>query len=100
MTFIYVNLSSFPGHVGDERVKCEEMEHGTMMKMTEMQGHGGMVGGSDGGGCVEENRGGHVTVEPKRKPLRGKRRLKRSIREEGEKKLAHTLFKWLGNRPQ
>ena len=87
-------------HVGEERVMCEEMEHGTNVLVTEMQGDGGMEGGDDGGGCVVENRGGQATVEPKRKPLRGKRRTKKSIREEGERRMANTLFQWMGTRPQ
>ena len=87
-------------HVGEDRVICDDMDHGTDVQVTEMQGDGGIGGGYDGGGCVEEDRGGQVTLEPKRKPLRGKRRTRRSIREEGERRMANTLSQWLGTQPQ
>ena len=93
-----------------ELVRVEEVDgsemKGEMVKcavVTEMQGNGengGKMANVNGGGCVEEEGGGQVTGESKRKPLRGKRRLKRSIREEGERKMANTLFQWLGTRPQ
>lgn len=86
--------------MGEEEVNGSEMEGEMDAKVTEMQGNGGIVVNMDGGGCVVEESGGQVTGEPKRKPLRGKRRTKRSIREEGERRMANTLFKWLGNQPQ
>ena len=52
-----------------------------------------------GGGDVGEDVGGCVREDPKRKPLRGKRRGKKSIREEGRVQLAATMARWLGNRP-
>ena len=67
---------------GDHEVKCE----GSGVKM-------------DGGGTVGEEIGGRHTAEPKRKPLRGKRRGKKSIRKEGEERLANTMARWLGTCP-
>ena len=59
----------------------------------------GNVGDMDGGGDVGEEEGGHVTVVPERKPLRGKRRTKKSIRKEGERRMANMMSNWLGTRP-
>ena len=59
----------------------------------------GNVGDMDGGGDVGEEEGRHVTVAPERKPLRGKRRTKKSIRKEGERRMANMMSNWLGTRP-
>ena len=91
-------LPTNTGLLGVEEVIVSEMDKGA--QMTEMQGDGGNVVNVDGGGCGEEEGGGHVNGESKRKPLRGKRRSKRSIREEGERRMANTLFQWLGTQPQ
>ena len=91
-------LPTNTGQLGVEEVIMSETDKGA--QMTEMQGDGGNVVNEDGGGSGEEEGGGQVTGESKRKPLRGKRRSKRSIREEGERKMANTLFNWLGNQKQ
>ena len=59
----------------------------------------GNVGDMDGGGDVGDEEGRHVTVAPERKPLRGKRRTKKSIRMEGERRMANMMSDWLVNQP-
>ena len=94
------DLPTYTDKLGVEEVNVGLMEGEMNAKVIEMRGSGGMVGNMDGGGCGMEEGGGQVTGESKRKPLRGKRRSKRSIREEGERKMANTLFNWLGNQKQ
>ena len=73
--------------------------NGEVMKMEGNEGKGANVENMDGGGDVGVEGGRHVKEAPDRKPLRGKRRGKRSIKKEEEAKLASTMARWLGNRP-
>ena len=79
-------MSKSGGNVMEDKVVCEEV--------VEMEGNGDNGGGGgkvDGGGDVGVQGGRRVREASKRKPLRGKRRGKRSIRGEEDAKLASTM---------
>ena len=61
--------------------------------------NGGRMVDRDGGGDVGAERGRQVGEEPKRKPLRGKRRGRKSIRGEEAERMAATMARWLGTKP-
>ena len=88
---------SVKGVIMEMEVKGESEMEG---QMTGMEGSGGNVGEVDGGGCGQDDRGGQVAAKSERKPLRGKRRGKKSIREGEQRKMANTMSRWLGIQPQ
>ena len=93
-------------HMSAVEMGAKEANGGTVMEETNVRANeqkmeGNVGNGEDmrGGGDVEENVGGCVREDPKRKPLRGKRRVQKSIREEGRVQMAATMERWLGNQP-
>ena len=79
------------GKDGMEDVKCDNVMSDKSCEGCEVK--------MDGGGDVCEEIGGRQAAETKRRTLRGKRRVKKGERMEGDERLANAMARWLGTRP-